>query len=349
MSSLNKLKNPFSQLTDEKWKKYANDLEPFFTEEPYYEVVPWSQIKSRIEDTAKEAGFEMVLRTTNNKAYCPDHFDDEWIQKTQWLFGYKGKKIFFHITYTEEKAKDGKWQNFVSIHAHLELPVEEIDVTEDYKTHMHNFVEEDDDGQFKYETVIKKKDRYIALVYKQPCPPNGYISNGGMVMAGLTEYYYTKVFDFETNDEKKICVLERDITPTFFSEWLEKNQVLDGKIETIYNCGYSYSLNFFFGKSSVLRFLMDFLFLKKLLKSNIEEFITKPWSRECTFEISDAVWKSFGKTKNTCSVLEGKIGFIWYPVYNRMFQRKVTDFEKLRLTSELQSLIDKEMSGLSIY
>lgn len=349
MLRLNKIKNPFSHLSEEEWNKYTHELEPHFTEEPYYEVIPWAKIKARIEDNARLSGFDLILRTTNNKAYCPDVHDYDWIQKTQWLFGYKNKRIIIHITFTEQFDEKSGWKNFVCIHTHIELPLEEVDVTKEYEAHL----EETDicdiytlERRFPYHnTLVKKNGRFYAKIYRQPCPPAGYVSNGGMVKPGITECYYKKAIESDEYEN----VLERDITPTFFTEWLEKNPIVQDKIEDIHMWGYSDTF-VFCSNSFPISLLMDFLFLKKLLKTKVTEYIVNPWSRQCTSRVYESFWRDHGVEKGDCSILEGKVGCIWYPVYNAGEKnRDVREYEKLRFNLQLQKLIDIDLKSVIVY
>jgi len=341
MPSLNKVKNSFKGLSDEEWRKYATELEPHFTEEPYYENIPWVQIKARIEDSAKDAGFDVILRTTNNKAYCPDTRDLDWNQETKWIFGYKDKRIIIHITYAEQLEKN-EWKNFVSIEVHMELPQRETAKSLD-KTSP-NFK----DG-------IPCRDAHI---YFQPCPPEGYVSNGGFVSPGTTEFHYinlqTKNLHWQYEKLQKeykhpgwTNILERDITPTFFKEWLEKNPIISGKIEDIHMWGYSGTFTFP-GNPRSICLLMDYLFLNKLMRSAVTEYIIDPWSRECTSMVSDFFWSQCGKTEKTCSILEGELGGYWYPVYNRECKRPITEYNSLRFTPKLQKLIDEDFSSIIV-
>lgn len=365
MSRLNKIKNPFSRLSDEEWKKYANEKEPHFTEEPHYEIVPWSDIKARIEDNAETSGFDLVLRTTNNKAYCPDHFDYEWIQKTQWLFGYKNKRIFVHITYTEQKTLSHGWKNFVDIDVHLEVLWKERDVTDEYI----EFLENDDvtrpqPCRFKYGTPTERDGRYYAKIYQKTCPM-GYFLDGGMVDKEVSEFRYTMVEGSHSHslshlpwfeNLKKVFVhpgytndLERCITPTFFSELIEKNLILDGKMENIHMWHYSDTFSFP-GKSKVLCLWMDYLFLKKLMQSQVANYITHPWQREISTKTASFFWDNSDEFERSCSYLERKIEGFWYPAFHTNLDNLIENLESsLRLTPTLQKLIDDELATLNVF
>jgi len=323
---LNKHSNPFSLMDEAEWKKYSTELHPHFTEEPYFEVVSWPVVKARIEDNAKEAGFSLILRTTNNKCYCPDHEDHEWNQQTQWLFGYPDKRIIIHIVYAEHakeiKNKD-TWQNYVSIDVHIELPL-----------------------------------------HKAPIAPDGYVSNGGMVKPGITEYHYYMIEGKKSRfyeDLQKTYVhpgynnvLEREITPTFFGEWLQRNPfIIAGTIEDIHMWSYSDTFDFPGRKqSAVLSLYMDYLFLQRLLKSNMSQFVSQPWSFQCMHTLSPQFWILNGmrapSSESGIHLLEGKFEEAWYPISNKGFYTTLT-CKEVRVNPVVQKIIDEDISRITFY
>lgn len=357
--SMLKLKNPFKGMNEEEWEKYAHNLEPHFTQEPYYEIVPWSQIKARIEDSAKDAGFDLILRTTNNKAYCPDTNNLDWIQKTKWIFGYKNKRIIIHITYTEQ-IMSGEWVNFVENQTYMELPKHEIDVTKEYEEFEESYdVTSSSNHRFMYEQVSHRDGRCFATVFRQPTPPDGYLSNGGFVGPGTTHFHYFNVASKNLHPYYKELrktynhpgwtnTLERDITPTFFKEWLEKNPIVSGKASDILLWSFSDTFTFP-GQPHCLSLLMDYLFLEKLMQSSIADYVLEPWSRECTWEVSEMFWRQNGMTEKSCSVLEGRVKDYWYPVFDRKSSSiPVTEFEELRFTPKLKKLIDEKFAQIVV-
>lgn len=87
---------------------YVKDLQTIgkshFTEAPTYQVWPWKSLV-KIERRARQAGFELILRTTVNNELSPTHLDTDYLQRTQWFFGIPGKALVIHVTYTEALYK----------------------------------------------------------------------------------------------------------------------------------------------------------------------------------------------------------------------------------------------------
>lgn len=116
--------NPFKSMSDADWEIYVSTRKPYFTSEPYYEKISWTELQ-QLEVDAKAAGWELILRTTNNTAYCPDYVSQFWCQRTQWIFGLPGMQFLIHLTYNEDKWSliDEKNNNELPVNSYFSLHV----------------------------------------------------------------------------------------------------------------------------------------------------------------------------------------------------------------------------------
>jgi len=283
--------NPFPTMSDADWQIYVETHEPHFTSEPYYELIPWEALQ-QLEIDAKAAGWELILRTTNNTAYCPGHVGQDWCQRTQWIFGLPNMQFLIHLTYNEDKWSlvkeeedncDIQLKNYFSLIVIattkikvLEKTAEELDVDYDYD----------------YYGNYSSTEEY----YDLPKPANGWVHNGGMSEGGTSQYHY--VFansNSKDNEKEEINILDKMIKPTFWIEWIEnnKNNIKLGKFNKVQITHWSdtYVLpGGQFNIDKILQWDMDFRYLQQLRNSNISKWIIRVFGYDCCGTIGYDFW-----------------------------------------------------------
>lgn len=162
-------KTPFKTMSDEDWKIYMETHEPHFTSEPYYELIQWKALQ-QLEIDAKAAGWKLILRTTNNTAYCPGHVGQNWCQRTQWIFGLPNMQSLIHLTYNEdiwslnkeEDNSDIPLKNYfsLSVIATTKLKVYEKTAAEIYADLEFDY---DYDYNYDYQSTYSNKVEYYDL------------------------------------------------------------------------------------------------------------------------------------------------------------------------------------------
>lgn len=317
-------KNPFKTMSDEDWKIYVETHEPHFTSEPYYELIPWKELQ-QLEIDAKDAGWELILRTTNNTAYCPGYVGQNWCQRTQWIFGLPNMQLLIHLTYNEDiwslvKAEDN---NDIPLKNYFSL-----DVITTTKLKVREKTEEeldadyyDYDYDYDYDYYHNNQSNYSTSLeyYYKLKPANGWASNSGMSEGGTSQFEYLFVGsnakynsflgcytstenqgvvggnDSKESQKEETNILEKMIKPTFWIEWIENNKadIEPGKFSKIQITHWSdtYVLpGGQFNIDEVLQWDMDFRFLQQFMKSNICNWITRVFGYECCGTIGHNFW-----------------------------------------------------------
>lgn len=318
-------KNPFKTMSDIDWEEYVKTHEPHFTSEPHYELIPWEKLCC-LETDAIEAGWELVLRTTNNTAYCPGHVDQKWCQRTQWIFAYPGLQFIILITYNEDRwslneEQEPELKNYfeLEIISTTRIKTRKIEYDDsNYDYYMDDYYMAD----YKY---IERKDeeKYIEQIKE----PIGWIRNGGMTDGnGTCNFKYIFVgknankynswpFNYasqtDTNadtkadskedskeDKKDICLLETRFPKSFWKDLIENNkeEIIPGKFaevqithwDDVYVLPGGGSAG---GLNNVLQWEMSFLFIKKFMNSNIQKWLTKVYGFECAGNIDNNYWE----------------------------------------------------------
>ena len=264
--------NPFKNMSNDDWEKYVSEREPHFTSEPHYENIPWEKL-FQIETDAKAAGWELILRTTNNTAYCYGHVGQDWHQTTQWIFGYPKLQFLIILEYSEDRwsltKKEGEKP---PIKNYFSLSVIATTNEKTVQTVLNNSDVYSDDEYF-YD--VKK---YFAV----PKPSNGWIQNGGMMDENGTSNFHfiyqkpnDKVGDFEITD-----LMDEQIPPSFWKDWIENNKadLLQGKFKTVQITNWSNTFvlpgnQFNIECSKILQIQMNYLYIQKFMKSNINKWI----------------------------------------------------------------------------
>lgn len=263
-------RNPFTSMSDADWKHYVESHEPHFTSEPYYELIPW-QILQQLEVDAKTAGWELILRTTNNTAYCPGYVGQDWCQRTQWIFGLPNQQFLLHLTYNEDKWSLVKDDNEIPLQNYFSLKVvatTKLKIREKTEEEIEAEFYDDDDYDYDYQGNYSSKIEY----YELPKPPNGWDSHSGMTHQGTSQFDYVfvgpnakynsylgtytsadntrdsvdddsnepgnnepKKNEKEVNEKIEKNKLEEMIPPSFWFEWIENNKddILPGKFDEV--------------------------------------------------------------------------------------------------------------------
>lgn len=310
-------KNPFTTMTDEQWTEYVSTHEPHFTDEPHYEIIPWVKLKE-IENDATNAGWELILRTTNNTAYCPPTIDYRWYQCTQWIFGYPSMQLLLVLSYTESK--------FTLIE---ETKDEDIEMTNYFsltvvsstkpKYYTYADFENESDCEYDYDNDciyyrngLKPGDKY----YEAIKPAYGWIMNGGCSGGGTQNFKYMFVGDEKPNmfgmysssyNLKQLTEKEREdiqkqrinnpFPQKFWTEWIDNNKetLMPGKFGqniqiTLWDDTYVLPGGQCIGLDEILKWQMSFLFIQKFMKSNISKWVDDVFGYECAHNINANFW-----------------------------------------------------------
>lgn len=329
--------NPFTTMCDADWKEYVATREPHFTSEPYYELIPWQELQ-QLEVDAKAAGLELILRTTNNTAYCPGHAGQFWCQRTQWIFGLPNMQFLILLTYNEDKysyfeeknTKELPGNNYFNLHIVSttkfivrEKTAEELDEEIDNAIEL-NLADELDysysfaikqcqnkDLKYEFKSKHSLKPSPILKYYASIKPASGWVQHTGMslsqghsqfnyIFAGsnarLEPYgYYAPSEDADTQDDEG-NLMTTMITPAFWKEWIENNKdiIAPGVFDKIQITDWSdtYVLpgeNFYY-VNEVLKWDMDYRFLKQLMQTTISNWTKNIYGYECCDAIQNKFW-----------------------------------------------------------
>jgi hypothetical protein len=300
-------KNPFKNMSDADWQIYVDTHQPHFTSEPHYEVIPWKELQ-KLEINAKTAGWELILRTTNNTAYCPGHVGQYWCQRTQWFFGVPNMQFLIHLTYNEDKWSLIKEENNSDLLPKNYLTLKVIATT---KLKVREKTEEELEEELYY-------DYHSTLVeyYDLPKPAKGWVRNGGMIVDGTSKFDYifsgsnTNHNSFleytSTKNQDDDCIekanlrlenniIEKMIPTSFWKEWIENNRdnIESGKFSKIQITHWSDTYVLPGGQlniDEVLQWDMDFRFLQKIMESNISNWVDSVFGYNCCGFIRHDFW-----------------------------------------------------------
>lgn len=317
--------NPFKSMSDSDWKLYVETHEPHFTSEPYYELIPW-QILQQLEIDAKAAGWELILRTTNNTAYCPGHVGQDWCQRTQWIFGLPNQQFLIHLTYNEDKWSLVKDDKNLQLMNYFELEViatTKLQVREKTKEELEDEFYDEFYDSYDYQSNYSSKIEY----YELPNPPKGWVRNGGMTDQGTSQFNYvfvgynakynsllgtyissdnnsddidnkddcnkTRNNEPKKNEKEEKNKLEKMITSSFWVEWIDNNKdhIVPGKFDELQITNWSDSFvlpgeQFYI--DTILCWDMNFKFLQQFIKSNISKWTTRVFGYDDT--IGHSYW-----------------------------------------------------------
>lgn len=325
---LTRKQNPFKNLSDDKWKEYVTSHKPHFTDEPYYELITWENLKV-VETFAKEAGFKLILRTTNNTAYCPYILNNiSWRQQTVWIFGYESLQLLICVKYSET------YQNYetndFNIRLYMQKELEEIDVTNEVDAYYENLIFETDYVATMEQVVgktILKNTGYFAKRFPKIQAPNGYVTDEDV--------------DFGSDKDKALFVHDfykisggDFLKPTFFQDLLNINKFLPGKLEECFF--FDFSDNSLFLYNQPLCWYMDYLWLQELLKTEIANFVQNPCGFHCMSDIYI--------DKKYHSILEGRKEKEWTSVYH---PESIFMYADYRFTQLAEQLIQNEINLLT--
>lgn len=310
------MKNPFETMTDEQWNEYVSTREPHFTDEPHYEIIPWVKLKE-IENDAINAGWELILRTTNNTAYCPPSIDYRWYQCTQWIFGYPGMQLLLVLSYTEDK--------FTLI---KETKDEDIEMTNDFclavvsttkpKYYTEDECEINSDYECDNDCIYCDGKKPGGKYYEAIKPAYGWIMNGGCSGGETQNFKYMFVGDKKPNfygiyklsnnqltgDEKEKeyeynqkHLINEMFPPKFWTEWIDNNKetLMPGKFEqniqiTSWDDTYVLPGCHYIDLDEILKWQMSFLFIQKFMKSSIHKWLDDVFGYECGGNIHPNFW-----------------------------------------------------------
>jgi hypothetical protein len=289
-------KNPFKNMSGEDWAAYSTSHEPHFTDEPYYELIPWTDL-SKLETDAANAGWSLILRTTNNSALCPTACGYKWYQSTQWIFGYPEYQFLLVLRYTEDKFSLSKdlsddeipFKNYFSLTVVAKLK-EMIFTLNDY----HKKIKQNDgyesDDYYSSSNCLRLGDTYYVPINSV----QNWNMNGGSNFNGIINfnYIYSKSYgDLQCGrmnviEEKRNKILEQ-IPASFWVEWISNNKdILDkGCLKEVQMSNWANTYVLPGGQlinDYVLKWQMDFYFVKKLINSSISNWVDKVFGFTCT-------------------------------------------------------------------
>jgi hypothetical protein len=293
-------KNPFKTMNEQQWNEYVSTREPHFTNEPYYDIIPWEKLQ-QIEIDAKNAGWELILRTTNNTAFCPSKLNYKWFQSTKWIFGYPGMQILLILSYTENKFTliNEKKDEDIELTNYFSLSI--ISSTKPQKNNSNDYYK-DYDWESDIENFIPD-DTY----YDEIKPATGWSKNGGFIDNGTYDFTYiffgkniekniTKLTDEEIKIRKE-NIITLQIPKTFWTEWIEYNKDIlrTGKFEKSIQITNWDNTNVLPGgqdctSDEIIKWHMSFLFIQKLLKTNIHIWVNDIFGYDCHKNINNNFW-----------------------------------------------------------
>ena len=343
-------KNPFKTMSDADWEIYVSTRTPHFTSEPYYELIPWTELQ-QLEVDAKKAGWELILRTTNNTAYCPGHVGQFWCQRTQWIFGLPNMQFLIHLTYNEDKWSliDDKNTNELPVKNYFSLQVisttklivrektqveldeeidnaidldiaDELDYSLEFALKQRHNKDIKYDYKSKYSFSFKPTLRY----YSSLTPASGWISHNGMSCRGNSQFDYifvgsnaklesygyytspededkTKQNDKQNNnlvnkkENKENNLMAKMLSSTFWIEWIENNKdkIAPGVFDKVQITHWSDTYVLPGGQfyvDEVLKWNMDYQFLKQLMQTSIRNWTKSIFGYDCCGAIGNSYW-----------------------------------------------------------
>ena len=352
--------NPFTTMNDTDWKEYVETHQPHFTSEPYYELVPWAKLQ-QLEVDARKAGWELILRTTNNTAYCPGNVGQQWCQRTQWLFGLPDMQFLIRLTYNEDRftllkdkvLKDGDIRSIpLSNYFSLEIIVRrkliirqktEAEIQKARDDYMSDF----EDTELNIATHVK---------YYAPIKPASGWKTNNLVNCDYIGFPNEK--DCCDNDSNE-NIMNR-IKPTFWSEWIEynKDSVLPGKFaEDLQITHWSDTFvlpgnrSIEYNIDTILEWNMDFIYLQQLLQTNFNNWVDKFYGYNCCGTIPNRFWTniilgfyddSMEMLQKTC-IIEGQVkdGSLWQPIDG--YRETLYQFKHIRLSENASTLIKQAL------
>lgn len=340
--------NPFGNMNNEEWIEYVESHEPHFTSEPHYELIEWEKLRS-LEINAINAGWQLILRTTNNSAYCPAHLDHIWLQKTKWIFAYPELQFIISIDYTECKYNvnlNNLEPTDISYYNYFNLNV--IANTREKQRKLNDYYDnEHQQDWYKYYERIK-------------CP--GWNINGGLNIKGLMQYSYIPNINMDNDlDNDQFDLLDKLFPASFWKDSIEinKEEILLGKIKeiSIYNFD---STDVLPGGSQqeeiILKSYMNFLYMQKLIKTDINKWVELVYLYECGKTINYQLWEpqmeweyrqNPENYKQICILeakhlekdnLDDKINENWQPLVNEIAAQILHQTE-IRLSANANELI----------
>jgi len=255
--------NPFTSMSDADWETYVSTRKPHFTSEPYYEKIPWEELQ-QLEVDVKAAGWELILRTTNNTAYCPGHVSQFWCQRTQWIFGLPGMQFLIHLTYNESKTNiELPVNSYFSLHVRSTVKlIERLKTQEELDKEIDDAIElnmadelsysfsfglrclNNKDLKYDFRPQYSLKPSRILRYYEQIKPASGWVYHTGLSQQGYAKAsysflgskakfgqlgFYIAMFngnddDEDTSGDEKKNVMATRLPPIFWSEWIENNR-----------------------------------------------------------------------------------------------------------------------------
>jgi hypothetical protein len=336
-------KNPFKTMSDADWKIYVETHEPHFTSEPHYELIPWEKLQ-QLEIDAKAAGWELILRTTNNTAYCPGYVGQYWCQRTQWFFGIPNMQFLIHLTYNEDKwslikeknNNDLPPRNYFSLNV---IATSKLKVREKTDEELEQELDYDYDYQRNYSSQV----RY----YDLPKPATGWFRNSGMLTNRTNQFDYL----FEGNLKPEKNIMEQMIPASFWTEWIENNSdnIESGKFSKIQitHCSDTDVLpGGQFNIDEVLQWDMCFRFLQKFKNSNISNWVESVFGYNCSRTIRNEFWNFMCPLsdnpelfKKTC-IIEAKKSTDdeWTPF--DVYKESLLQYNSIRLSENALTLIE---------
>ena len=329
---LTRQKNPFNHLTDVQWQEYVSHYEPYFSEEPYYEVISPERVRV-IEEIAAKSGLKLILRTTINTAYYPTEYAD-WGQQTTWIYGFPSRQFLIIINYSEYKLQTGLMQNDFRIRLCLRKKLEHMDVQDEVDSYYVDFILNDTPYSTLEEAIGKtffKYGKHYAERYTKLREPTNYL----LKLILTSEDYFEYEIVSKTKAESADKLIDNGLAPSMFNELINLNNFLPGKLNLCFLFSTSHTV-FFALQQIPVTFMLNSLFLKKVRNSIIGDFVTCPDGFICLGD-----YFVDGKFKR---IVEGKRGDVWETV---RYPDSIFLYEDYRLTQEMENLAKKDFSCLS--
>ena len=304
-------------MTDEQWLEYVSTHDAHFTDEPQYDIIPWEKLK-QVENNASNAGWELILRTTNNTAYCPPSIDYRWYQRTQWIFGYPNMQLLLVLSYTENKftlIKETKDED-IEITNYFSLTV--VSSTKP-KYYTDDECEINSDCECDYYCIYRDGKKPGGKYYEAIKPAYGWIMNGGCSGGGTQNFNYMFVGDKKPNfygmyelsnnqltgkekekekeDTQKQLINEL-FPPKFWTEWIDNNKetLMSGKFEESIQITHWDNVNVlpgghcYIGVDDILSWDMSYKFIQKLMASSINNWVIGVFGYGCCDLIHKNFW-----------------------------------------------------------
>lgn len=330
---LTRKKNPFDHLTNIQWQEYVSRNEPYFSEEPYYEVIPPERVRV-IEEIAAKSGLKLILRTTINTAYYPTEYAD-WGQQTTWIYGFPSRQFLITINYSEYKMESGLMKNDFCIRLCLRKKLEHVDVQDEVDSYYVDFILNNTLCMTLEEAIGKtfiKNGKHYAERYTKLNEPTNYVFKHILTSEDYFEYEIVSKTKAESADK----LIDIGLAPSMFNELINLNDFLPGKLNLCFLFSTSDTVLFVLRQNPV-SFMLNCLFLKKVCNSIIGDFVTCPDGFICLMD-----YLVDGKFKR---IVEGKRGDVWEIV---RYPYSIFLYEDYRLTQEMEDLAKKDFSCLRV-